>query len=94
LTKQAQRFHWVDPDADYLALRPWLRPAIAAALDALDAARPDAMTWGLLHTDPSRERDRWLGPLEDAARASPRADRRRLAERPAAVRNCRNGRNS
>jgi len=52
---QAQRFHWVDPDADYLALRPWLRPAIAAALDALDAARPDAMTWGLLHADPAPE---------------------------------------
>jgi Ser/Thr protein kinase RdoA (MazF antagonist) len=51
----AQRFHWVDPDADYLALRPWLRPAIAAALEALDAARPDAMTWGLLHADPAPE---------------------------------------
>ena len=51
----AQRFHWVDSDADYLALRPWLRPAIAAALDALDAARPDAMTWGLLHADPAPE---------------------------------------
>jgi hypothetical protein len=23
----AQRFHWVNPDADYLSLRPWLRPA-------------------------------------------------------------------
>jgi Ser/Thr protein kinase RdoA (MazF antagonist) len=50
---QAQRFHWVDPDADHLALRPWLRPAIAAALDVLDAARPGAMTWGLLHADPA-----------------------------------------
>jgi Ser/Thr protein kinase RdoA (MazF antagonist) len=52
---QAQRFHWVDPNADYLALRPWLRPAITAALNALDAARPDAMTWGLLHADPAPE---------------------------------------
>lgn len=52
---QAQRFHWVDPDAGYLALRHWLRPAIKAALDALDAARPDAMTWGLLHADPAPE---------------------------------------
>jgi Ser/Thr protein kinase RdoA (MazF antagonist) len=50
---QAQRFHWVDPDADHLALRPWLRPAIRAALDALAAARPEAMTCGLLHTDPA-----------------------------------------
>jgi len=51
----AQRFHWVDPDADYLSLRPWLRPAIAAALAALDDARPDAMSWGLLHADPAPE---------------------------------------
>lgn len=51
----AERFHWVDPDADYLALRPWLRPAIKAALDALDTARPDRMTRGLLHADPAPE---------------------------------------
>jgi Ser/Thr protein kinase RdoA (MazF antagonist) len=48
----AQRFHWVDPEAGYLSLRPWLRPAIIAALDALGAAEPDSMTWGLLHADP------------------------------------------
>jgi homoserine kinase type II len=52
---QAERFHWVDPDAAYLSLRPWLRPAIAAAVDMLDAARPDTMTWGLLHADPAPE---------------------------------------
>jgi Ser/Thr protein kinase RdoA (MazF antagonist) len=50
-----QRFAWVDPDADYLALRPWLRPAITSALDALDTARPDRMTAGLLHADPAPE---------------------------------------
>jgi hypothetical protein len=33
-----------DPDADYLSLRPWLRPAITAALAALDAADPDSMS--------------------------------------------------
>jgi Ser/Thr protein kinase RdoA (MazF antagonist) len=49
----AQRFHWVDPDADRLSLRPWLRPAIRAALDALDAADPNRMSWGLLHADPA-----------------------------------------
>jgi Ser/Thr protein kinase RdoA (MazF antagonist) len=48
-----QRFHWVDPDADHLALRPWLRPAITAALSALDSADPGAMPAGLLHTDPA-----------------------------------------
>jgi Ser/Thr protein kinase RdoA (MazF antagonist) len=53
--EDAQRFHWVDPAADYLSLRPWLRPAITTALDALDAARPDTMTWGLLHADPAPE---------------------------------------
>jgi len=31
----AQRFHWVDPAAAHLELRPWLRPAVAAAVDAL-----------------------------------------------------------
>ncbi|HUC24842.1 MAG TPA: phosphotransferase [Streptosporangiaceae bacterium] len=52
---EASSFHWVDPDAGYLALRPWLRPAISAALDDLAAARPDQMTWGLLHADPAPE---------------------------------------
>ena len=49
----AQRFHWVDPDAAYLSLRPWLRPAVIAALEVLDASRPETMTWGLLHADPA-----------------------------------------
>ena len=40
LVPATQRFHWVDPDAGYLSLRPWLRPAISAALAALDAAGP------------------------------------------------------
>jgi homoserine kinase type II len=52
---QAQHFHWVDPAAGHLTLRPWVRPAITAALSDLDAARPDAMTWGLLHADPAPE---------------------------------------
>jgi len=51
----ARRFHWVDPNADYLSLRPWLRPAIIAALEALDASRPQDMAWGLLHLDPAPE---------------------------------------
>ena len=52
---EARRFHWVDPDAGYLALRAWQRPAISAALDELAAARPDMMTLGLLHADPALE---------------------------------------
>jgi Ser/Thr protein kinase RdoA (MazF antagonist) len=51
----AERFHWVDPAADHLALRPWLRPAITAALGELGAAGPGRMTWGLLHADPAPE---------------------------------------
>lgn len=47
-----QRFHWVRPDADHLALRPWIRPAVTAALDRLD---PASLTWGLLHSDPAPE---------------------------------------
>jgi Ser/Thr protein kinase RdoA (MazF antagonist) len=51
----AQRFHWVDPAAEHLAARPWIRPAVAAALAALDSAGPEDMTWGLLHADPAPE---------------------------------------
>jgi Ser/Thr protein kinase RdoA (MazF antagonist) len=54
-TAGAQRFHWVDPAADHLSLRPWLRPVITAALDALDAAQPDHMSQGALHADPAPE---------------------------------------
>jgi hypothetical protein len=35
----AQHFHWVDPAAAYLSLRPWLRSAVTAAVDALTALR-------------------------------------------------------
>jgi homoserine kinase type II len=49
----ANHFHWVDPAAEYLSLRPWLRPAITAALRDLDNARPGGMSSGLLHADPA-----------------------------------------
>ncbi|HEY2553315.1 MAG TPA: phosphotransferase [Streptosporangiaceae bacterium] len=51
--ESAQRFHWVDPAVGYLDLRPWLRPAIAAAVAALEEADPGEMTHGMLHADPS-----------------------------------------
>ena len=41
--ENASRFHWVDPEAEYLSLRPWMRPAISAALRDLDDAGPDGM---------------------------------------------------
>ena len=48
-----QRFHWIDPTAAHLSVRPWVRPAIAAAVEALEGL--DATSWGLLHTDPAPE---------------------------------------
>lgn len=51
----AQQFHWVDPDAAHLSLRPWLRSVITSALDELDAADAASMSWGLLHADPAPE---------------------------------------
>jgi homoserine kinase type II len=47
----AERFHWVDPDADHLDIRPWLRPAIREAVGAYE--RLGHLSWGLLHADPS-----------------------------------------
>ena len=51
----ADRFHWVDPDAWHLGIRDWVRPAIARALAAWDLLPPASLTWGLLHTDPAPE---------------------------------------
>ena len=52
---EARRFHWVDPDAGHLEIRPWLRPAVKSALEELAGVVPDEMTWGLLHADPAPE---------------------------------------
>jgi homoserine kinase type II len=51
----AQRFHWVDPAASHLSLRPWIRPAVTAAVDELAALqrRELACVQGLLHADPA-----------------------------------------
>jgi Ser/Thr protein kinase RdoA (MazF antagonist) len=51
----AERFHWVDPRAEKLSIRPWLRPAVTAAVAALDELDPQSLSWGLLHTDPAPE---------------------------------------
>jgi len=50
-----QRFHWVDPAAGHLALRPWLRPAVAAAVGAVDRRSGAGWSTGLLHADPAPE---------------------------------------
>jgi homoserine kinase type II len=51
----AWRFHWVDPAAAHLSLRPWVRPAVAAAVADLERRGPGAWTAGLLHADPAAE---------------------------------------
>ncbi|GAA2319382.1 hypothetical protein GCM10009853_091860 [Glycomyces scopariae] len=51
----ADTFHWVDPAAAHLDVRDWIRPAVTAALGALDSLDSAALTWGPLHTDPAPE---------------------------------------
>jgi homoserine kinase type II len=52
---EADRFHWIDPDAEHLGIRGWVRPAVVEALAAWDRLTPESLTWGLLHTDPAPE---------------------------------------
>lgn len=49
----ADRFHWVDPQAAHLSVRPWVRDRVAAAVQALDLLDPQSLSQGLLHTDPA-----------------------------------------
>lgn len=51
----ADRFHWIDPRAEHLGIRDWIRPAVLDALDAWERLPPTSLTWGLLHTDPAPE---------------------------------------
>jgi Ser/Thr protein kinase RdoA (MazF antagonist) len=51
----ARSFHWVDPAAPHLSLRSWLRPAVTAAVTALERLTPGRWTAGLLHADPAPE---------------------------------------
>jgi Ser/Thr protein kinase RdoA (MazF antagonist) len=48
-------FHWVDPAAPHLSLRPWLRPVVTAAVRGLDELDPATLTRSFLHTDPAPE---------------------------------------
>ena len=45
----------LDPDADRLGIRPWIRPAIAQARADLDELDVASLTWGPLHGDPAAE---------------------------------------
>ena len=51
----ADSFHWINPDAEHLSIRDWVRPAVADALAMWENLPPDSLTWGLLHTDPAPE---------------------------------------
>ena len=50
------RLAWLTVDGPHLALTPWLRPAISAALGALTRLTvTDQLTYGVLHGDPAAE---------------------------------------
>lgn len=51
----SERFHWVDPTADHLDIRPWVREHVAWAVADFDALGPQTLTHGLLHADPHNE---------------------------------------
>jgi homoserine kinase type II len=51
----SERFHWVDPAAPHLDIRPWVREQVAVAVAAFDRSGPDTLTHGLLHADPAPE---------------------------------------
>ncbi len=57
----ARRFHWVDPAAAHLSLRPWIRPAVTTAVDELAALQRREPGWvqGLLHADRAPEAFRY-----------------------------------
>jgi homoserine kinase type II len=57
----AQRFHWVDPAAAHLGLRPWVRPAVSSAVEELAGLQRESPAWpqGLLHADPGPEAFRY-----------------------------------
>jgi Ser/Thr protein kinase RdoA (MazF antagonist) len=57
----ARGFHWVNPAAAHLGLRPWIRPVVSAAVEALAELQRGEPLWpqGLLHADPAPEAFRY-----------------------------------
>jgi homoserine kinase type II len=48
------RFHWVRPEAAHLSVEPWVRPAVEAAVAAVNKlCVTDVLSYGLLHGDPA-----------------------------------------
>ena len=52
-------FHWVDPAAAHLGVRPWVREAVAGGVAALDRLDARTLSTGLLHMDPAPKAFRW-----------------------------------
>lgn len=51
-----QGWHWVDPTAPHLDAEPWVRPAVQAAVERLQALQESLpLTYGVLHADPAPE---------------------------------------
>ena len=47
------RFHWVRPDAAHLGVVDWVRPVVAAAVEAVaKISVTDVLSYGVLHGDP------------------------------------------
>lgn len=46
---------YLNPQADHLGIRPWIRPAIARARAAVEVLDVATLTWGPLHGDPAAE---------------------------------------
>jgi Ser/Thr protein kinase RdoA (MazF antagonist) len=51
----ADRFHWIDPAAEHLDIRAWVRPAIVGVLASWEHLPPASLSWSLLHSDPAPE---------------------------------------
>ena len=51
-----RRWNLLDPEAAYLGIEPWLRPAVAEAVTAMTRLTvTDRLTYGVLHGDPAPE---------------------------------------
>lgn len=50
--RDTEDFRPIDPEAAHLDVRPWVRPAVVAAVEAWERIPPASITAGLLHSDP------------------------------------------
>jgi Ser/Thr protein kinase RdoA (MazF antagonist) len=46
---------YLDPQAEHLAVRPWVRPAVEAGISGVRRLGAASLTWGLVHGDPAPE---------------------------------------